>query len=85
MGAGFIYGLATPKLPHIQLALEHAGYQLPGFAAGYDREMAAPGVVKRVSEAFDARDLVPDEDLLRPDPRNLSPKAKALIDVIFPD
>lgn len=84
MGAGFIYGLATLKIPNMQLALERAGYQLLGFAPGYDREMVAPGVVKRVYEAFYAKVLVPDEDLLRPDPANLSPKAKALFDVLFP-
>ena len=83
MGAGFIYGLATLKIPNMQLALERAGYQLLGFAPGYDREMVAPGVVKRVYEAFYAKVLVPDEDLLRPDPKNLSPKAKALFDVLF--
>lgn len=85
MGAGFIYGLATLKIPHMQLALERAGYQLLGFAPGYDREMVAPGVVKRVYEAFYAKVLVPDEDLLRPDPKDLSPKAKALFDVLFPN
>ena len=85
MGAGFIYGLATLKVPHMQLALERAGYQLLGFAPGYDREMVAPGVVKRVYEAYYAKVLVPDEDLLRPDPKNLSPRARALFDVIFPD
>jgi len=84
MGAGFIYGLATLKIPNMQLALEHAGYQLLGFAPGYDREMVAPGVVKRVYEAFYAKVLVPEEDLLRPDPKNLSPKAKALFEVVFP-
>jgi hypothetical protein len=85
MGAGFVYGLATLKVPHMQLALGHAGYQLLGFAPGYDRELVAPGVVKRVYEAFYAKVLVSDEDLLRPDPGNLSPKAWALFDVLFPD
>jgi GNAT superfamily N-acetyltransferase len=84
MGAGFIYGLATLKIPNMQLALERAGYQLLGFAPGYDREMVAPGVVKRVYEAFYAKVLVPDEELLRPDPRNLSPRARLLFDVLFP-
>jgi hypothetical protein len=84
MGAGFVYGLATLKVPHMQLALERAGYQLLGFAPGYDRELVAPNVVKRVYEAFYAKVLVPDEDLLRPDPRNLSPRAKALFEVLFP-
>jgi GNAT superfamily N-acetyltransferase len=84
MGAGFIYGLATLKIPNMQLALERAVYQLLGFAPGYDREMVAPGVVKRVYEAFYAKVLVPDEELLRPDPRNLSPRARLLFDVLFP-
>jgi hypothetical protein len=84
MGAGFIYGLATLKVPHMQLALERAGYKLLGFAPGYDRELVAPGVVKRVYEAFYAKVLVPDADLLRPDPRNLSPTAKALFEHLFP-
>ena len=85
MGAGFIYSLATLKIPNMQLALERAGYQILGFAPGYDRELVAPGVVKRVYEAFYAKVLVPDDDLLRPDPRNLSPKARALFEVLFPD
>lgn len=84
MGAGFVYGLATLKTPHMQLALERAGYQLLGFAPGYDQELVSPGVVKRVYEAFYAKVLVPDEQLLRPDPKNLSPKAKALFEVLFP-
>jgi hypothetical protein len=84
MGAGFIYGMATLKIPNMQLALERAGYQLLGFTPGYDREVVAPGVVKRVYEAVYAKVLVPDAELLRPDPANLSPKAKALFDVLFP-
>ncbi len=84
MGAGFIYGLATLKVPHMQQALERAGYQLLGFAPGYDREEVAPGVVKRVYEAFYAKVLVDDGELLRPDPKNLTPTARALFDVLFP-
>lgn len=84
MGAGFVYGLATLKVPSMQLALERAGYQLLGFVPGYDREVVAPGLVKRVYEAVYAKVLVPDEELLRPDPKNLSPKARALFEVLFP-
>jgi hypothetical protein len=84
MGAGFIYGMATLKIPNMQLALERAGYQLLGFSPGYDREVVAPGIVKRVYEAVYAKVLVTDEELLRPDPKNLSPKARALFDVLFP-
>ena len=31
MGAGFIYGLATLKIPHMQLALERAGLSAAWF------------------------------------------------------
>ena len=58
--------------------------EIPALVAD-DREMVAPGVEQRVYEAFYAKVLVPDEDLLRPDPENLSPKARALFDVIFLD
>jgi hypothetical protein len=84
MGAGFIYGLATLKIPNMQLALERAGYQLLGFAPGYDREMVAPGVVKRVYEAFYAKVLVPDEELLRPDPRTCRPEPRRSSISCFP-
>lgn len=85
MGAGFVYGMATLKIPNMQLALERAGYQLLGFVPGYDREEVAPGVVKRVFEAVYAKVLVSEEELLRPDPKNLSPKARALFELMFPE
>jgi hypothetical protein len=63
-----------------------SGYQLLGFVPGYDREEVAPGVVKREYEAVYAKVLVPDADdeLLRPDPKNLSPKASALFELMLP-
>ncbi len=85
MGAEFLFGLATLKIPHMQRALENAGWQLIGFTSGYDREEVAPGVVKRVFEAVYTKVLVPEAELLRPDPRNLTPTARALFDVLFPD
>jgi hypothetical protein len=84
MGAGFVYGITTLKIPNMQLAFERSGYQVIGFTPGYDREIVAPGVVKRVYEAVYAKVLVPDEDLLRPDPKNLTPKVKALFELLFP-
>lgn len=83
MGAAFVYAMATLKIPHAQRALERAGYRLLGFMPGYDREVVAPGVVKRVYEAVYAKLLVPDEQVLRPDPKNLTPKAKALYELLF--
>ncbi len=84
MGAEFFFGLATLKIPHMQHALESAGWQLIGFTSGYDREEVAPGVVKRVFEGVYTKVLVPEEELHRPDPNNLTPKTRALFDVLFP-
>lgn len=84
MGAGFIYTLATLKVVSMQLALERAGYQLLGVAPGYDRELVAPGVVKRVYEAWYAKVLVPEDELLRPDPAKMSPKTRQLFELLFP-
>ena len=85
MGAQFQYALATLTTPNLQRALEHAGYRLLGFFPGYGREMIAPGVVKRVYEAVYAKLLVPEVEVLRPDPKNMTPKARALFDLLFPD
>jgi GNAT superfamily N-acetyltransferase len=43
MGAEFLFGLATLKIPHMQHALESAGWQLIGFTSGYDCEEVAQG------------------------------------------
>jgi GNAT superfamily N-acetyltransferase len=84
MGAEFLYAMATLKFPNAQRALERAGYQLLGFFPGYDREEVAPGVVKRVYQAVYAKLLVPGEHVLRPDPKNLTPTAKKLFELLFP-
>lgn len=84
MGAEFLFGLATLKIPHMQHALESAGFQLIGFTSGYDCEEVAPGDVKRVFEGVYCKVLVPEDQLVRPDPNNLTPRARALFDVLFP-
>lgn len=84
MGAEFFFGLATLKIPHMQHALESAGWQLIGFSSGYDREQVAPGVVKRVFEGVYCKMLVPEGELARPDPGNLTPHARALFEALFP-
>jgi hypothetical protein len=85
MGAEFLFGLATMKIPHAQRALESVGFQLIGFSSGYDQEEVAPGVIKRVFEAVYCKSLVPEGDLVRPDRNQLTPKVQALFDVLFPD
>ena len=84
MGAAFMYAMATLKIPHAQRALENAGYRLVGFFPGYDREHVAPGVVKRVYQAVYAKLLVAEDEVLRPDPKNLTPTARALFELLFP-
>jgi hypothetical protein len=85
MGAAFMYAMATLKVPYAQRALEKAGYRLVGFFPGYDREEVAPGVVKRVYQAVYAKLLVPADEVLRPDPKNMTPKSRALFELLFSD
>lgn len=84
MGAEFLYGAATLKIPHMQHALERAGWQLIGFTSGYDCEEVAPGDVRRVFEGVYCKVLVPEDELVRPDPENLTPRTRALFDRLFP-
>jgi GNAT superfamily N-acetyltransferase len=85
MGAAFMYALVTLKHSYMQRMLEHADYRLLGFFPGYDRELVAPGVVKRVYQAVYAKLLVPEDKVLRPDPANMTPGAASLFKVLFPD
>lgn len=84
IGAEFMYAMATLKTPNMQRALERAGYRLLGFVPGYDREVVAGGAVKRVYEAVYAKVLVPESELMRPDPANLTPGTRALFELLFP-
>jgi hypothetical protein len=84
IGMGMIYGMATLKTPHVQHAFEALGWQLIGIAPGYDREMIAPGVVKRVYEAVYAKVLVAEANLLRPHARNLTARTRAFFRLLFP-
>lgn len=85
MGAQFLYGMTTLKNPYGQRALEHAGYRLLGFFPGYNREQVAPGVVKRVYEAVYGKLLVSVDEVHYPDSKNLTPKARALFEMLFSD
>lgn len=85
MGVGFIYGLATLKIPHMQKAFEKFGWQLVGIMPGYDREMVTPGVVKRVYEAVYGKLLIADAGLLAPQPANMTRRTRAFFELLFPD
>jgi hypothetical protein len=83
MAMGMVYGLGTLRYPHMQATFERMGWELIGITPGFDREVVAPGVVKRVYEAVYAKVLVPEE-LLRPRAQDLTPAVKALFDLLFP-
>ncbi|MGF6482327.1 hypothetical protein [Paraburkholderia sp. JPY419] len=85
IGMGMIYGMATLKVPNVQLAFEALGWRLIGIAPGYDREMVAPGVVKRVYEAVYAKVLVSECEMLRPQIRNLTRGTRRIFCQMFPD
>ncbi|MDQ3024551.1 MAG: hypothetical protein M3R04_09255, partial [bacterium] len=85
MGAAFMYALATLRNPYAQQALEHAGYRLLGFFPGYDREEVAPGVVKRVYQSVYAKLLVPEDEVHWPNPKNMTPTARSLYELLFSD
>jgi hypothetical protein len=83
LGMGIVYGMATLKAPHAQRAFERAGWQLIGIAPGFDREMVAPGVVKRVFEALYAKALVGEGGLLSPNLRNMTQRTRELFRLLF--
>jgi len=85
MGAAFVYALATLQHPYAQRALERAGYRLLGFFPGYDRVEVSPGIVKRVYQAVYAKLLVAENEVHWPDPKNMSPGARALFELLFAD
>ncbi len=85
MGAAFLYALATLQHPYAQRALERAGYRLLGFFPGYDRVEVSPGNVKRVYQAVYAKLLVAESEVHWPEPQNMSPRARALFELLFAD
>jgi hypothetical protein len=83
MGAEFLYALVTLNIVQQQRALESAGFLLLGFLPGYDRQLVAPGVVKRVYLAAYAKLLAPEERVQQPDPKNLTTRAKRVFELLF--
>lgn len=84
VGAEFLYVMATMKHPYAQLLLEGRGYRLLGFVPGYDRERGTNGDIVRVYEAVYAKVLVAEQGLPRPNPKDQTPKTRALFDLLFP-
>ncbi len=84
MGLGLVYSLATLKTPAMQRAFEAAGWRLIGIMPGFDREVVAPGVVRRVFEAIYVKVLAPEGEMLQPEAEGMRPATKMLFDTLFP-
>lgn len=83
LGMGLVYGMATLKAPHAQRAFEGAGWKLIGIAPGLDRELVAPGTVRRVYEAVYAKTLGDEHALQQPRPENMTPSTRDLFERLF--
>jgi hypothetical protein len=84
MGMGLVYGLTTLKAPYMQVGFERAGWRLIGIMPGFDRELVAPGDVKRVFEAIYVKVLVTQSELVRPSFSGMTPATRALFELLFP-
>lgn len=84
MGMGMVYGLATLKVPNMQVSFEKAGWQLIGIIPGFDRELMGPGQVKRVFEAIYVKVLVAESEFVRPSVSGMTPATKALFRFLYP-
>ena len=76
VGLEFIYAMATLRHRGAQRWFESMGYQLVGFAPGYDREEISPGVVMRVVEAIFAKSLVPAHAIFAPSLDQMTPAVR---------
>ena len=85
MGMGMVYGLATLKVPNMQVSFEKAGWQLIGIIPGFDRELVGPGQVKRVFEAIYVKVLAAEGELLRPSVAGMTPMTHALFNFLYAD
>jgi hypothetical protein len=83
MGMEVIYGLAEFTIPNMQMVLERAGFQIVGIIPASDRLLVAPGVTKRVYEAYYVKVLAADAEILRPQAKSMTPRTKALYDFLF--
>ena len=83
MGMEVIYALAEFTIPNAQMLFERAGFQIVGIIPASDRLLVAPGVTKRVYEAYYVKVLAANAEILRPQAESMTPKTKALYDFLF--
>ena len=84
MSMGMVYSLATLKHPYMAEKFERLGWQLIGIIPGFDIEMVEAGAIKRVYEAIYTKVLANEEDFVRPRRADMTTKAAALFELLFP-
>jgi hypothetical protein len=83
LGAELAYYFATLKTRHQQVIAERRGFQLVGIVPGHDRDMVAPGQIKRVYEALYTKLLVSKDALHTPPPEALTARTRAVWTALF--
>jgi len=83
IGAELLYYFVTLKAPHQQTAAEKAGFQIVGIVPAFDRDMVAPGQVRRVYEAIYAKPLVDDKSVFYPPTGALTQQTQVLWNFLF--
>ncbi|RYG75687.1 hypothetical protein EON77_10880 [bacterium] len=82
-GAELATYFATLKSRHQQVIAERLGFEPVGIVPGNDRDMVAPGEVRRVYEILYAKVLVEPAQVLTPAPEHLTAKTRALYMHLF--
>jgi RimJ/RimL family protein N-acetyltransferase len=82
-GAEIIINYATLEHPYSQAVLEKCGFKLVGITPARDRDLVAPGTVRRVFEALYIKLLVPPERLLEPSVDAMLPATRRLYEHLF--
>jgi hypothetical protein len=77
MGAELLYHVVTLKSAHQQRVAEKYGYVLAGIIPAHDRDLIAPGTIRRVYEALYIKVLVPDEAIALPPANALTERTRA--------
>jgi hypothetical protein len=83
MGMGVAYYQVTLKIPHQQVIAEKLGFKLVGFLPAIDLDLVSAEGPKRVTEGIYTKVLAPSHDVLEPNLDAMTPKTRALYDLIF--
>jgi hypothetical protein len=83
LGAELAYYFATLKTRHQQVIAERRGFELVGIVPGHDRDVIAPGEIKRVYEALYAKLLVASDQVHTPPREALTKRTREVWSALF--